>query len=322
MAHELDFTLGRAAMAYVGETPWHGLGAKLEPGMDQATWIHEAGLDWNVYGAGVLYHTSRYEQRIVPGRKVLVRSDTGNALAVVSERYKPVQPFEVINFFSDLVSLAGFTLETAGSLAGGQRIWALAKTNYEANIAGQDLLKGYLLLATSYDGTFATTASLTDVRVVCQNTLRLSHAITERGRDGVVRVPHIREFDAAAVKRELGVLDGQWEAHTDQVKRLTHTPVTQTTAQSYFTSLFPTPPGATKQSGIPDAVMQLFEGKGQGAELDTAHGTAWGLLNAVTEFVDHHRRSRGPDGRLNSAWFGDGARVKQQAWAQAMELAA
>lgn len=93
-----------------------------------------------------------------------------------------MQPAEVVEFFEDLVSLAGFTLETAGALAGGRRIWALAKTNYEANIAGQDLLKGYLLLATSYDGTFATTASLTDVRVVCQNTLRLSQAISGGAR--------------------------------------------------------------------------------------------------------------------------------------------
>ena len=322
MAHELDFSLGRPAMAYVGETPWHGLGAQLEPGMDQATWIYKAGLDWRVDHSSVRYTDMDGDQRVLKDRDVLFRSDTGTALAVVSKRYHPVQPAEVVEFFEDLVSLAGFTLETAGALAGGRRIWALAKTNYEANIAGQDLLKGYLLLATSYDGTFATTASLTDVRVVCQNTLRLSQAISERSKDGVVRVPHLRQFDAAAVKRELGVLDNQWEAHTTQVQRLTRTAVTSDTAQAYFASLFPAQDEAVKQSGIPDAVMQLFNGQGLGAELDTAKGTAWGLVNAVTEYVDHHRRSRGVGGRLDSAWFGAGSRVKQQAWHNALALAA
>ena len=28
MAHELDFSNGRANMAYVGEKPWHGLGRR------------------------------------------------------------------------------------------------------------------------------------------------------------------------------------------------------------------------------------------------------------------------------------------------------
>jgi phage/plasmid-like protein (TIGR03299 family) len=322
MAHELDFSLGRPAMAYVGETPWHGLGAKLESGMDQATWINEAGLNWTVHRSPVRYEDMNAEQRVLKEREVLSRSDNGAALAVVSKRYHPVQPAEVVEFFGDLVSLAGFTLETAGALAGGRRIWALAKTNYEANIAGQDLLKGYLLLATSYDGTFATTASLTDVRVVCQNTLRLSQAISERSKDGVVRVPHLRQFDAAEVKRELGVLDGQWEAHTAQVQRLTRTAVTSDTAQAYFASLFPAQDEAVKQSGIPDAVMQLFSGQGRGSELDTAKNTAWGLVNAVTEYVDHHRRSRGVGGRLDSAWFGAGSRLKQQAWDSALELVA
>jgi hypothetical protein len=29
MAHQLDLTTGKAAMAYVGDTPWHGLGQQL-----------------------------------------------------------------------------------------------------------------------------------------------------------------------------------------------------------------------------------------------------------------------------------------------------
>lgn len=323
MAHELDFTTGRAAMAYVGKTPWHGLGAELRPGMDQQTWIRSAGLEWAVERGAVHYYDANGGLLVDKDRDVLYRSDTGGALSVVSRRYKPVQPADVVGFFEDLVSLGGFTLETAGALAGGKRIWALAKTNYDANIAGQDLLKGYLLLATSYDGTFSTTAALTNVRVVCANTLAVSFRSMERDKfNGAIRIPHFNQFDATAVKRQLGVLDHQWDTHTQQVKRLTQTPVTEETARSFMESVFPAVSDTTKRSGVPEAVLQLFNGRGMGSELDTANGTAWGLVNAVTEYVDHHRRSRGVDGRLNSAWFGDGARVKQHAWERALELAA
>jgi hypothetical protein len=61
---------------------------------------------------------------------------------------------------------------------------------------------------------------------------------------------------------------------------------------------------------------------GQGADLPSAHGTAWGLVNAVTGYVDHQKRARSVDHRLDSAWFGPGAQLKQAAWDEAVKLVA
>jgi hypothetical protein len=71
-----------------------------------------------------------------------------------------------------------------------------------------------------------------------------------------------------------------------------------------------------------DSVLALFHGKAIGASLEAANSSAWGLLNAVTEYVDHGRRARSPDGRLDSAWFGVGATIKQRALDAALALAA
>lgn len=68
-------------------------------------------------------------------------------------------------------------------------------------------------------------------------------------------------------------------------------------------------------------VHALFHGAGRGADLPSAKDTAYGLLNAVTEFVDHERRARSSDHRLDSAWFGQGASLKQKALDQAVLLA-
>ena len=68
------------------------------------------------------------------------------------------------------------------------------------------------------------------------------------------------------------------------------------------------------------AVHNLFAGAGKGAELAAASGTAWGLVNAITEYVDHERRARSQDYRLDSAWFGQGAQIKGRALDKALQL--
>lgn len=69
-------------------------------------------------------------------------------------------------------------------------------------------------------------------------------------------------------------------------------------------------------------VMALFDGHGRGAELASSKGTAFGLLNAVTEFVDHEQRAYSADHRLESAWFGQVAGLKERALDQALLMIA
>ena len=50
-----------------------------------------------------------------------------------------------------------------------------------------------------------------------------------------------------------------------------------------------------------------------GSAMPHVKGTAYGLLNAVTEYVDHQRG--GDATRLSSAWFGSGEGLKNEAFA-------
>ena len=58
-------------------------------------------------------------------------------------------------------------------------------------------------------------------------------------------------------------------------------------------------------------VKELYLGAGIGAQLESAAGTGWGLLNAVTQFVDHEY-GRTQDNRLRNSWFGGGEVVKRR----------
>lgn len=330
MAHEVQ------TMAYVGDEPWHGLGNKLSPNQPIEVWAEQAGMDWRIESSDVSYYANHAAggQLIMPfpDNKVLYRSDTLEPLSVVSQRYQEVQPSEILEFYRDLTEQADFELETAGVLKGGRKFWALAKTGQSTALKGKDVSNGYILLATACDGTLATTAQFTSIRVVCNNTLAISLADKS---GSVVKVPHSTVFDAEKVKNQLGISVKHWQEHMYQMKQLTERRVTQAEATNYLNRLFNDvddslivfPTNKQTQKAVPNAkamnqIMTMFNGQGRGADLDSARDTAYGLLCAVTEFVDHERRAMSTDHRLDSAWFGTGANLKQKGLEEAMKLVA
>jgi phage/plasmid-like protein (TIGR03299 family) len=107
----------------------------------------------------------------------------------VGSRYNVVQPREVLEFYRDLTEVAGYELETAGVLKAGRKFWAWPALA-SLPLKGKDVVNGYLLLATSCDGTLATVAMPTTVRVVCNNTL----TIALRDGVGAVKVPTARRL--------------------------------------------------------------------------------------------------------------------------------
>jgi len=313
-------------MAFVGATPWHGLGSQLSQNQPLEVWQSEAGMNWHIeespvrFVAGASSHLGSIHS--FPEQKVLYRSDTKDPLSVVSQRYKVVQPNEVLEFYRDLTEYAGYELETAGVLKGGKKFWALARTGQSSVLKGRDEVNGYLLLATSCDGTLATMATPTTVRVVCNNTL----AIAVNGASQAIRVPHSTEFNPQRVKQQLGISVSQWSEFMYRMKTLSERKVKPKEALQYFLQVIcSTDTDLEDRKQLPQhralqKVQDLYQGQGRGAQLVSAQDTAWGLLNAVTEFVDHEKRARSTDHRLDSAWFGQGAALKQKALDHALQL--
>ncbi|MCW0159653.1 DUF932 domain-containing protein [Burkholderia pseudomallei] len=314
-------------MAYVGAEPWHGLGNKLAPNQPIELWAERAGMNWRIEEAEVRFvaagNRSLGSIHAFPEQKVLYRSDTKAPLSVVSARYQVVQPSEILEFYRDLTEVGGFQLETAGVLKEGRKLWALARTGQSATLKGKDEVNGYLLLATACDGTLATTAQFTSVRVVCNNTLQIALGDSA----SAVKVPHRSQFDAQAVKRQLGIAISSWDAFMARTKALAERKVSDSAAETflrrvltYSTPNVADPDGLAVNERAIKAVGQLYAGRGKGANLASASGTAWGLVNAVTEYVDHHRRARSEDYRRDAAWFGQGATIKQRAWGEVLKL--
>jgi len=321
MAHELTTReSGLVEFAYhpVHGKAWHGLGQEIPADQvhDVDAWRAAAGMEWKVSRSRVRFGEGA-AQRTWDDQHVLFRSDTKAPLGIVSDGYKIVQPKQIVEFFRDLVEAGGMELSAMGTLQGGRRFWATAQIGEAAPVSVRDKIGGYLLLSTSADGSLATEARLTTVRVVCANTL----AMARQGGRAAIRLSHRSTFDADRVKADMKLNDTAWLQFRQDVRRLAERPVQLDEAQELVARILAGSKEKAAMDKVRDSsrgyakILDLFQGQGKGATLDGVYGTRWGLLNAVTEYTDHHVAARTGENRFISAQWGPNADLKSDAFA-------
>ena len=324
MAHNLASTSGRTAMAYFGEAPWHKLGAKLDNPATASEAIEAAGLNYQVE----LVSLFTEHQAAVPQRKGVIRMDTGQVLGTVGKSYVPVQNSEAFQFLDAVVADNGLRYHTAGALGQGEKIWMLAKLPGHIQVKGtEDITDKFLLLHNSHDGSSCLRVHFTPIRVVCQNTL----AVAERnGRGQGISIRHRGNLEAKIreAQRVLGLATRFYDDLEPKIDHLASYFPTRDQLQQYFTALYPDPidGNKTRAENVRAELFRLFD-EGIGQDIPGVRHSAWAALHAVTEYVDHRRTTRGQNAldrtsrRLQSLWFGSGARLKAKAWDFALAMA-
>lgn len=190
MAHNLAVINGKHA--FFGTQPaWHKLGQVVDQAQTWEEAMRLAQLDWDVEKTPLL---SPHDQTVLKGAFGIFRSDNHQFLGVVGDQYTPIQNRYAFDFV-DAILAAESTAHyvSAGALGNGEKIWCLAQINGEVDITGSgDVHKYYLLFTTSHDGSGSAICKLTDVRVVCQNTL--TQALRLNGE--FTRIKHTRQAPA------------------------------------------------------------------------------------------------------------------------------
>lgn len=311
---------GKVAMMAVGTKPWHGLGTTIAEAADSydALWIAGLG-DWNL--------TKEQCSITLDGKQVMVdsyavvRNDTKDVLGVVGSRYKIVSNEECFSLM-DLVIETGAKFETAGAVGKGEKVWMLARWPEDMTPAG-DEHENYIMLGTSHNGTGAIWVYPTSVRVVCNNTYRLSMG----GRRKGIHLRHTKNVKEKAkeVQKALGLVRKEFDEFNEQVESLIATPMQQPV--QYFKDVLDSVLDVTvagmkvKQQNIDDksvlkAILDIKDAEKKAHEekrYDKAvtnrtnllndiveryesdrcngnpalKGSAWAAVNAVTENADH-----------------------------------
>jgi hypothetical protein len=277
-----------------------------------------AQLDWTVEKRQMYIPSANGNMIPVKDKFALTRNTDEAVFDVVSKGWQENQNASTIDFFSKFTKAGHMSMETAGSLAGGKFVWALARINKDFALSGpgrkkqaDDEVRGYLLLSMPHAWGYANTTSLTPVRVVCWNTLNYALGKGLKGKGGqVFRLNHSHAFEDAAT-----LLAG---------KKATDEQVTE-----YFFEVTKYDPkeAELKKDGEPKQkplmlrkIMAALE-NAPGQQLGAALGTWWGAYNAVSYVIDHESgNNRGT--ALKSAWLGPNAALKRDAFQLALAKAA
>jgi len=330
MADMIDYSTGKAAFASFNREPaWWGVGGELKPEATVQEWAAEAGLDWTAKKLQAGFVDEEGQFQLVEDDRYIIRSDNGAKLGHFTDGYTPVQPSEVLEFFKEFISSdERFHLDTAGALKDGRVIWALAKFNGPIDVVGDDH-KAYALLTTSFDGSMATIAQATMIRVVCNNTLTASLF----DKRAIIKARHNVVFDEAKrdqTRKQLAKIAQGVEAYKHIGEALASYQMSKDSVVDLFKRLLAVPDGEKIEEQKTKTINNfnaLIDSLGVTlGERNDGKLTGWETLNAVTRYVDHDRVTRSSNGdqgasRLYSANFGSGASMKGDALRGLLEMA-
>lgn len=267
-----------------GIRPWHKLGKTIEDAVSSEDALRIAQLDWSVEQVPVYAGP-----KLIDGYFANIRSDTKDALGIITGKYKVVQNTEAFAFVDSIMAQQDVSCvyETAGSLFNGKRIWMLVKMPNRTIL--DDEIENYLFFSNSHDGKSSLKVGVTSTRIVCNNTLQLA----------------LKDSKRTWSARHMGSIDGrQREAmqtlelstvYLDQVEREAELmAVKKINMSNFIDQLFPIKGDETtcvkrNLDEKRNSIISLYNNK---PDLQNFKGTAWGAYQTVSDFVSNSKPQR------------------------------
>jgi phage/plasmid-like protein (TIGR03299 family) len=290
MAHEVE------TMFSARQTPWHGLGTVTEDVLTARDAIVTAGLDWQVEPRALWTATADKKSKLrIEGKKAIVRSSDDSVLGLVSDRYQPFQNVEAFEFADSLVDSGEAKYETAGSLRHGKVIFLTMKLPQEVMVAGEDKHELYIVLRTSHDGTKAIQVAVTPIRVVCMNTMTMAMKSAKHKW----AMQHTQKLSGKLIEaRDTLKLSFKYVDEFVQLgTKMASTKITDDRFHDIISDLLPERP---RTDEVLEQIMDLY----RTSNTNGYYGTAWGGLNAFTEYFDHGRDTRSEEAVFNNIMDG------------------
>ena len=265
-----------------GIRPWHGLGTVVDGCPTSADAIKLANLGWDVIQEPV-YLKDGVE---IPNLYANIRQDTKDVLGIVRDKYRIVQNVESFTFLDNIIkNTKGIECryETASSLFNGKRVFMLVRLP-DVDLVG-DAVENYLFLSNSHDGSTGLMCGISNIRIVCNNTLQMA----EKGATRMWKIRHTESIKGkqAEAEQALGLALNYNERIREDAERLATQKVNE---EKFFKQLMKKLDLSDKSKEIVVlSIGDLYKNKD---DLQNFRGTKWGLYNAVADYVSNSKPLR------------------------------
>lgn len=294
---------------------WHDIGVRIEQEVNSEEAIKLAGLDYEVMKVPLYADVS--------GNKIsaevfgTLNKANNKILGTVTEKYKIVQNIKAFEFFDEVIKSKEAFYHSAGALGNGERIWILAKLPKNLLVFKDDIVEQYLLFTNSHDGTSAVKMYFTPIRVVCQNTLIASYKDQKEG----ISIRHIGNIKdkVEEARRLLGLALDFYKDFEIVTQKFINTNMTEQGFERYAFKVLDIKENEEKSTNLENTIGRLSSlfRNGKGNNVDGIRNTLWAGYNAITEYADHYKTTRG-NNRINSILFDSGANMKRKAYEEAL----
>lgn len=307
MSHLVD------TLAYpsVREMPWHGLGNAYDPA-DIHSWSDmrmAAGLMWEPGSCPVAMpplgrpDAPLSDWEIIPGWQGIRRDDNGHVLHAAQDSYTPIYHHEMGEILSALMGTGEEKLEwdTAGALREGAQVFATVAVGDAFHI-GDDPSPNqrFIALLNSHDGSSACRAIETTVRIVCANTWHLAD-MTSTKQVSVHSFRHTSGWHQRLeeARTALGLAKAAHDETRAELEMLAQIPFSDDQYDQFITRFVPVDadrmtPRALINAKADQEKFRYVADPGNVA-LDGIRNTAYGVVQAAGEYLDHYRAFRNED---------------------------
>ena len=221
----------------------------------------------------------------VKGHSTVVRDDNGKSYGAVSDKYQTVDNLEALG---SVQYMDGLTLRKYGETHTGMQY--LIGELPETKILG-DAFKPFLIYRNSFNGRYPIQVAISPLRIVCQNQLTLAFGHAQN----TISIRHTKTAkEKVAQAQEVMMKVGDFLTDlTKEAERLAGIRLTPAQEVEVIRSLFPIKEDMTdRQKATISQQLSAFEIARHTADNANFKGTAWGLVNAYTDFLTHNEGVR------------------------------
>lgn len=264
-------------------TTWHAIGKDVQECKDMEQVLRKSGLDYEVYKEPVGVQDDKDRFEIVSNRFVTMRDTDRHMYDVVSDKFEIIQnrqAFDFVNYMGDELQF-----EKAGETENGM-VYIIGKLP-EVNILG-DAFTPHVLFRNGFNGKIKITAAICPLRIVCQNQFNFAFKNTENA----VTIRHVQNAEGKlAEAREVLKMSADYMSEINAMaEQYVGIKLTPEQLEKVMEDLFPSDKtgemNAYKRNRLETARTKFINAY-NADDNGNFRGTAWGVINAYTDFITH-----------------------------------